>query len=536
VDTTGYVREQVRFSDNSYNLLKQPTGNVNLQQYGLGVTIGDVVHARDVFLDKAYRQENGRKEFYSVLYETVDYVEDLMQELNGEQFKQSISDLWQAFQEVSTKPATSVYQNLVLEKADLLVSRTESLYSDFQNYQSNINDQIKEDVERVNEIGNKIYELNLKIQTVEVGGTETAMTLRDERDNLLDELSQYGTLTVKEDATGFTYVDFENTRFVDDNKCYNIGLQLNKETKFYTPYWTHLSDTDKGQYVKVFDTEGLISTDLNTDIGGIKSKLIARGDNYGRHEDLESTDAYEKISGNTMMEIEAQIDNLFHSIVTAINDVYCPNVESENGFTAADGTTYPAGTLILDTENCARGVDGELPPRELFVRSGMDRYTEVTGQDGKTYYVYNEEDPDIDSTRYSIGNVSINSELKYQITLMPAYKENGDVDYDMAAKLSEAWDQKTMTISPYDKNPSNFEDYYNKVIDALATEGSTYQAATQTLETSVASYDSQRQQVTGVSSDEELTQMIKYQSAYNAASRFMTVISEMTELIVTGLI
>jgi flagellar hook-associated protein 1 FlgK len=40
----------------------------------------------------------------------------------------------------------------------------------------------------------------------------------------------------------------------------------------------------------------------------------------------------------------------------------------------------------------------------------------------------------------------------------------------------------------------------------------------------------------GVSSDEELTHMIKYQAAYNAASRFITVISEMTELIVTGLI
>jgi flagellar hook-associated protein 1 FlgK len=40
----------------------------------------------------------------------------------------------------------------------------------------------------------------------------------------------------------------------------------------------------------------------------------------------------------------------------------------------------------------------------------------------------------------------------------------------------------------------------------------------------------------GVSSDEELTKMIKYQAAYNASSRFITVISEMTELICTGLI
>jgi flagellar hook-associated protein 1 FlgK len=545
VDTQGYVREQVRFADKNYNLLKQPTSNVNLQQYGLGVSIGDVVHARDIFLDKAYRQEAGRKEFYSARYETVDYVEDLMQELNGEQFKESIEDLWQAVQEFSTKPAISVYQNLVLEKADLLVSRTQSLYEDFQNYQSNINDQIKDDVDRVNEIGSRIYELNLKIQAVEAGNVETAMTLRDERDNLLDELGQYGTLNVKEDATGFVYVDFENVRFVDDHRSYSIDLQRNADTGFYTPYWTHLSNVDAGQYYKVFDTEGVISTDLNTDIGGIKSKLIVRGDGYGRYEDLETESSYSKISGNTMMEVEAELDNLFHNIITAMNDVFSPNIPSPVELTV-NGKTYAAGELqILDVENCAVGEDGlldengDLNPRELFVRNGMDRYTKVTvgtGDDAKTYFVYNEEDPDLDSTRYAIGNVQVNSAFTQQITLMPAYRENGDVDYELGADLAAAWDEKSMRLNPTDNNRCTFEEYYNKMIDALATEGNTYKSATETLEVSLESYDSQRQQVMGVSSDEELTQMIKFQSAYNAASRYMTVISEMTELIVTGLI
>ena len=50
------------------------------------------------------------------------------------------------------------------------------------------------------------------------------------------------------------------------------------------------------------------------------------------------------------------------------------------------------------------------------------------------------------------------------------------------------------------------------------------------------SVENSRKQVTGVSSDEELTNLVKYQSAYNAASRYISVISEMTELIVTGLV
>ena len=535
VDTKGYVRQQVRYADKNYTILKNSRANVNMQQSGLGVSIGDVVHARDIFLDKTYRQETGRMSFYSARYETATYVEDLMQELNGQQFKQSVSDLWQAFQEVSTKPADSTNQNLVLQKADLLVSRTQKLYSDLQNYQSNINDQIKDDVDRVNTIGNRIYELNLQIQRVEAGGTETAMTLRDERDSLLDELGNYGRIEVTEDATGFTYVDMEGVRFVDENRCYNMGLKAADGTGFYTPYWPQQSDVEKGQYVPVFRLSGEISSEMNTDIGSIKSKLLVRGDAYGRREDMASEKSYGNIEGCTLMEVQAELDVLFSNIVRSMNDIYCPNTETTSAFTSTDGVTYPAGTKILDEENCARGVDGEIPPRELFTRIGIDRYTKVTGKDGKTYYVYNEEDPDVSSTRYAIGTITVNSDLKRQITLMPAYKKDGSVDYEMGAKLAAAWEVKDMKLNPYDQKPCTFEEYYDKMVDQLGIEGNTYKSVTETLSGAVSSVDSKRQQVSGVSSDEELSNMIKFQSAYNAASRFMNVISEMTETIVTGL-
>lgn len=537
VNTTGYVRQQVRFADKNYNKLKDPNKNVNMQQYGLGVSIGDVVHARDIFLDKYYRQENGRKGFYTSFYEITDYVQDLFQELNGEQFKQSVSDLHQAFQELEPNMDNSTQQNLVLEKADLLLSRTKSLYDDMKSYQSNINEQIKDDVDRVNKIGNRIYELNLQIQKVEAGGQETAMTLRDERDNLLDELGGYGSVSIKEDATGFTYVDFESTPFIDDNKCYNIGLQEDKETGFYTPYWTQLSDVDKQQYVRVFKKNEVISTDLNTDVGSIKAKLLARGDGYGTYQDLESEEAYDRISGCTMMETEAQVSALLHNIVTKINDAYCPNktVDTDVTYTDADGNQVSLkGKKVLDAANCAVGEDGQLPPRELFTRVGMDRYTKVTGDDGNTYYVYNEEDENDSTTLYSLNNISINKELRKQITLMP-YKNQNGTDYPLGEKLMSLWNDKEMTLNPYDKKPCTFEGYYDKLIGQIGNDGNTFQSASETLTGALSSIDNQRQQTMGVSSDEELTHMIKFQSAYNASSRFMTVISQMTELIVTGL-
>ena len=125
--------------------------------------------------------------------------------------------------------------------------------------------------------------------------------------------------------------------------------------------------------------------------------------------------------------------------------------------------------------------------------------------------------------------------MRKQITLMP-YKNQNGTDYPLGEKLMSLWNDKEMTLNPYDKKPCTFEGYYDKLIGQIGNDGSTFQSASETLTGALSSIDNQRQQTMGVSSDEELTHMIKFQSAYNASSRFMTVISQMTELIVTGLI
>ena len=69
----------------------------------------------------------------------------------------------------------------------------------------------------------------------------------------------------------------------------------------------------------------------------------------------------------------------------------------------------------------------------------------------------------------------------------------------------------------------------------MSTIANVYGSTASSLEGTVAAVNNQRQQVIGVSSDEELTYMIKYQNAYNAASRFINVIDEMIEHLITKL-
>ena len=539
VNTKGYVRQQVVFSDRTYDPLKIGI-DVNLQQSGLGVTIGDVVHARDIFLDKAYRLETGRNSFYETCYETTTYVEDLLQELDGEEFKTSVEDLWRSFQELAKTPADSVTQNLVLQKSELLLSRAQTLYDDLKEYQMNIDMQIREDVDRVNEIGQRIYELNMEIQRVESNRVETAMTLRDERDRLIDELCTYANITTQEDQNGYMYVTMEGTDFVYESGYHAIEVHRANLTGFSTPYWSHLSDPSKDIYTKVFNLDVPIASEMNTDVGTIKAKMLMRGNDYGIYSDLLTAEGYKGVQDEVVMETEAQVDLLIHEIVTAVNDAMCPNIDYtvQNDVYDADGNLlFAAGSQIqiLDEVNCARGVDGTLPPQEVFVRQGKERYTTYE-IDGKTVYVFNPEDPKDGNSIYHLTNLEVNTNLKKVITMFPAYTENKAVDFGMAERLVNIWEKQGMHINPSDQYPCTFQDFYDKMISKIGTDGSVYKSSTDTLYSTTASLENSRQQVMGVSSDEELAKLIKYQAAYNASSRYMTVISQMTELIVTGLI
>ncbi len=543
VNTEGYVRQQVRFSDRRYDILQDPTKAINLKQSGLGVSIGDVVHARDIFLDKSYRLEKGREAFYETCYETTSYVEDMLQELDGEEFKQSVEDFWVSFQELSKTPSDSVTQNLVIQKAELLLSRSQNLYTDLQEYQKNIDAQIVDDVKKVNEIGDRIFELSMEIQKVESNGKETAMTLRDQRDQLLDELSTLTNIDVREDAYGFVFVEIEGVEFVNEQTCFHMDVATDRTTGFSTPIWPHLSDETKGVEIPVYRTSMDISSEANTDVGEIKAKLLMRGDAFGVYSDLLTPEAYKLIEDKVLVETEAQVDLLFHEIVTTLNNIFSPikeySVEPGNELVDENGNVlYAAGAniRILDEANASVGADGELPPRELFERMGSERYTVAYDSEGNKLYVYNEEDPADTNSLYRIGNVQVNEDLTKQVTLLPAFTQNGAVDYALGEKLAAAWETQGMHISPDDQYPCTFQGFYDKMIGKLGTDGSVYKSSRDTLTNTVVSINNSRQQIMGVSSDEELTKLIKYQSAYNASSRYMTVISQMTELIVTGLI
>lgn len=517
VDTTGFTRQQSLLGTKAYNTISRNPSSVSYQQIGLGVTYSAVRQVRDYFLDKTYRRESGRSMFYEVSTEVMGEVENLLGELNGEDFQTSLTNLWTAVQELSKDPSSSVTQGLLVQRSAEFIQRATAVYSDLSSYQDKLNTQIYNKVTTINKYGHAIKELNDKIRMIESGGVEHANDLRDTRNQMLDELAKMVKMSYSEDALGDVSVQIEGVDFVKGGMVYEIGLDVDATTGFYTPFWPQNANytfTDNGVKVynitnaKVFDTRQVISSTLDTDIGSLKAMLLARGDHRADYSDIESN--YDNISQSIIMNIQAEFDQLIHNVVTKINEVLAGAYDPANNYMcSADGS-----------------------PLQMFKKITTDSYTlnESTGE-----WEYMKEDLTASETMYTLKNIQINKELLQNPAKLGFRLKDGSEDQKTAEALKAAFTEEAYCLNPNVQKKTSFVSYYSDLVSQVANSGSVFQSIYENQATTVqATYDA-REQVIGVSSDEELSNMIKFQNAYNASSRYINVVSEMLEHILSTL-
>ena len=81
----------------------------------------------------------------------------------------------------------------------------------------------------------------------------------------------------------------------------------------------------------------------------------------------------------------------------------------------------------------------------------------------------------------------------------------------------------------------SFDDYYAGMIGKLGVDSASAQKNEGNAQTLANSVDQNRQSVSAVSLDEEMTDMIKYQQAYNASARMITVINELLDKLINNM-
>ena len=520
IDTTGFTRQQTLLSSKRYITISKNPAAVSDQQYGIGVNLSAVRQVRDYFLDQTYRKESGRSMFYEVSTDVLGEVENVLGELNGEDFQTSLTNLWTAVQELSKDPSSSVTQGLLVQRSAEFINRANAVYQDLTNYQDNLNKQIKEKVTTINQYGKQIQALNDQIRKIECGGIEHANDLRDTRNQILDELGKLCKMTYSEDSTGNVSVRIENSDFVRGDLFYEIGLDASDATGFYTPFWikdaeyTVLADGTKKYNIEgaeVFNLDQTVSSSLDTDIGGLKALLLARGDHRSNYTDINNN--YDSISQSIVMNVQAEFDQMIHSVTTRINGILAEVYDPSRGYMC----------------------DKDGSPLQLFQKVTTDGYEKVTDAGGNVTWKYAEEDPARTDTLYTLGNLQVNANLLREPSMLSFKKADGSADYDTTDKLKAAFTDESYTLNPNVLKKTTFVDYYKDLVSQVANTGSAFRNIYENQQTTVEATYNAREQIVGVSSEEELSNMIRFQNAYNASSRYINVINELLEHIISTL-
>ena len=523
LDTKGYTRQQVQQGTRNYVTHARYT-NKNWIQTGLGVKYTRTRQERDAILDRNYRRESGRQAFYDISAATLEEIEYILGESNeGHEFSEALSGeqgLWAAVQELSNDPTASVNQNLFVTKAYEFITKAQKVYNSLCEYQDNMNNKVKTDVNLINKYAQEIEALNRAIVRVE-GGPEHANDLRDRRNYLLDELGKLGNIAYSEDISGYVSVRFEQVDLVKGSLVNEMCIYQDTQTGFYTPYWKMLAKFDKFdadgnpivseeniEGAKVFDLTQEISSLYNTDIGSLKSILLARGDHRATHGELDNinTDGkYEEnwyhahVEQSLVMNVQAEFDKLVHIITTKINSVL------------ADGAKR--ATELNPDSTYLRDENGD--PYQLFKL--------MVDEEGRP------------ETGWTVGNIMINEELRQNPSLLSFRLDEHSEDKEKMEALKKAFEETIYTLNPNVATPVCFYDYYKSLVSQLANNGAVFRAVQENQDVATDALLYAREQIVGVSSDEELTNMIMYQNAYNASSRYINVISEMLDHLLSTL-
>lgn len=584
--TQGYTRQQNINKDTYYQTIKTTTNSA--LQVGYGTTVATIRQIRNEFLDKEYRKEVSRQTFYEVQYNTATEIEDILGETEGVEFNDVLSDIWQTVQDLSTNPESITNRKLFITQAESFLEKAQNVYSALKSYQVNLNSQIESQVTSINKIADQIAELNTKISAAEASGLENANDYRDARNLLLDQLAEYTNYDYYEDSTGQVNVRINNAPLVDESRSYHMACKNIKNQKYdeatgtytdiesspmYTVVW------EKNGYGEVYDINRAYSQEEETDMGSLLGILTARGKNVGVYTDIVQNptsyelENYNNTTGNCLLEkVEAQFDLLIHKIVTAVNDAFAPNVDADlTGVTGTDanGKAMPALTnaKVLDANNCLVGADDdETIGTEVFTRKGQgSRYTVYTvngpvtttdengntitltkenvAADGtKTYslYVYNEEDADDKNTLYTLQNMEVNSSLKENYSYLPVKGNPATGNYGTYLQtpyenILASWRKEDTALDPNALSKYGADGFYDAMVGNLATQGSVWKSIMENQTKETESIEDKRQQIAGVSTEEEMTSLLMYQHAYNAASRYITTVDAMLQHLIERL-
>ena len=189
--TEGYSRQRVLRST------VQPMDLPGVGQVGQGMKADEIVRIRDQFLDFQYRSNLATKGYWDTINAVYQNLQNYIPEPKNKGLSAAMNTFYAAMRTLQQKPEDAAARRSLVEAARSIGGGLDTIVTGFETYAKNLNQQVLTAVQDANQILHKIAALNKQIYKAEALD-QNANDLRDQRDLLLDKLSEMLDVTAQE--------------------------------------------------------------------------------------------------------------------------------------------------------------------------------------------------------------------------------------------------------------------------------------------------------------------------------------------------
>lgn len=548
VNTEGYSRQRVVLDT-------ETPSDYGTIIFGRGVDVESVERIYDDMLAASVRSETSDLEYYTAIQSALSEVQIYFNELeDGSGLGEAMQDYFDAWSDLAnTAPDESdealIKRETLVQKATILSEKIQAGYAALEDIRDDSNYIIQEYTAEINELTENIAYLNGQIAKSEAGGAD-ANDFRDQREVLLNRLSEIANITVSDRTYGQVAVYISGHALVDESKIFKLSTE---KTSGDSDDVSILWGTEK-------QTEDLIDITSSFTSGAMAGELYVRDELMGDYMD----------SLNSLATTLITETNKIHSLgqgterltqISSSNGVINPTYTFSEVAGALPQEVYQ-GTLRItvydDAGDKVADLDIEIDPEKDNLNSVITKISAADGNPnggmiqasiasdntlkitaGSGYdFTFSEDTSNFlvasgmygffsgsDATDIGVSDIILQNNSYIATSLSGAEGDN-----ENAYAIAELKDENIMT--EMDVTIDEFYAYFAASIGSDKSKADVYVA---TKEQAISELSLKLEEVKGVSMDEEMTNLMKYQRAFEASSRFITTVDEMLSKLVNSL-
>lgn len=482
-NTPGYSREQVDLNaidqwDNLGFATQQGTATASL---GGGVQVSDISRIRNQFLDDQYRASNLTLSQQTTTNQYIQQIQGTFDEPSSNGIQAQLNSFYDAWNTLAANPTQASARGALLQTAQSLANSLNEASASLTSIRQQADSDLTTAVSQVNAMFSQIASLNKQISTAQGSGAQ-ANSLLDQRDEILDKLSGYLKVQTTTQSNGEISVYIAGKSLVSGDQATGLQSSPNGELTFSNV-------TCQNSALSASDLGGKFGALLN-----VRDQLIGRP--------VVPTGS---VLQNTPGGLLYQLDTMTNSLATAVNSL-----------TEAGTTLNEAGQTVSTN-----------PP-------------------GEPFFTINTSSAQFNTNVINAANIQVNPIFSGAggLNLIPVGgPPSGGVAPgagDNATATAVAALRTTLISDGTFGDPQSMgtytaNDLYTNMLTQLGAQGQAATNEEQNQQALVDQVNQQRQSTSGVSLDEEMANIIKFQHTYEASARLISTFNSMLDTVINNM-